>query len=74
MRETCTKFSKNLPATLVGGLDFFTWGWIHKQNVHTCVGSNKENMGMGGFSYYKCIGSFASSPGVVKRHISWGLI
>ena len=71
MRETCTEFSKNLPVTLVGGLNFFTWGWINKQNVHTCVDSNKENMGMGGFSYYKCIGSFASSPGVVKRHINW---
>ena len=26
MRETCTKFSKNLPATLVGGLIFFYVG------------------------------------------------
>ena len=69
MRETSPIFSKNFPATLVGGLNvFFTWGWINKQNVHAWVGSNKENlgMGMGGFSYYKCIGSFASSPGVVK--------
>ena len=49
MRETSPRFSKKFPATLVGGLNvFFTWGWINKQNVHAWVGSNKENLGMGG--------------------------